>query len=95
MNPVERIRMIEEVSQEKFASQLGYPNKGQYCYHMRNFTEDVIDKIKIAYNRDITMDIINHLKYKCRELHKQLKHSRSDSKPKSSERSINSIIDKI
>ena len=73
MNPLEAIRLTERISQKDFAAKLGYPNKGQYSHHMRNFTQDVIDKVHSVYDRDITMDIINHLKFNCRKLKKQLK----------------------
>ncbi len=73
MNPIERLRMIEEVSQKNFAVKLGYSNKDNYSYNMRNFTEDIIAKIQSVYDRDITMDIINHLKCENRKLKKQLK----------------------
>ena len=99
INPIEAIRLAERISQKDFAKNLGYPNKDRYTHHMRNFTQDVIDRVKAVYDRDIAMEIINHLRYKCRELQKQLKQtnklSKSDSNTESPVRSINSILDRI
>ena len=100
MNPIEAIRMSERISQMDFAEKLGYSNKDNYSYHMRNFTQDIIQKVSVAYDRDITMDIINHLKFECRKL-KKLNKVLEKNQPKTelnaneSNQSISSLLEKI
>jgi len=100
MNPIEAIRMAERISQKDFAVKLGYSSKDRYSHHMRNFTQDIIDKVQDVYNRDVTMDIINHLKFKCRQLQKKLMQqtnqvNKSDIEVGKIGRSISSIMDKV
>ena len=70
-NPIEMIRFFKKLSQGNFATELGYPNKAQYSYHMKKFTQDIIEKVKKTYGQDITMDIINYLKNSNRNLLKK------------------------
>jgi hypothetical protein len=101
MNPIEAIRMAERISQKAFAVKLGYKSKDNYQYHMRNFTQDIVDKVKVVYDRDVTLEIINHLKFKCRKLQKQLKQQKKNQFAKSEttaevkNKSIRSILDKV
>jgi len=99
-NPIEFIRVTERMSQVQFSVKLGYPNKHQYCHHMRNFTLDIIQKVSVVYDRDITMDIINHLKFKCRKLEKLNKvleknQPKTELNAKESNQSISSLLEKI
>jgi len=99
-NPIEFIRMTERLSQQDFGTKLGYPNKAQYCYNMREFTQDIIEKIKNTYGRDITNDIITYLKFKCRNLRKQIKQCTKDKEihelsRKNKTQNISSIMDKV
>ncbi len=98
MNPIEAIRMNERISQTDFSVKLGYPNKHQYIYHVRNFTLDIIQKINAIYERDITMDIINHLKCEIRSLKKQnkvIKKELDKTRSNDNDKSINSMMDKL
>ena len=74
-NPIEMIRLSEQKNQADFAQKLGFEDKSQYSYHMRNFTPDIIEKINALYDRDLSNEIINHLKFKIRKLKKQIKDS--------------------
>ncbi|MDP8267774.1 MAG: hypothetical protein P9L97_03495 [Candidatus Tenebribacter davisii] len=99
-NPLEAIRLTERISQAQFSVKLGYPNKHQYSHHMRNFTQDIIDKVLAVYDRDITMDIINHLKFECRKLKKLNKvleknQPKTELKAKETNQSISSLLEKI
>jgi len=99
-NPIEMIRIAENVNQKDFAKKLGYPNEDQYKYHKCQFTLDIITKVKNTYDRDITMDIINHLKYKYRKLKKLNKvleknQPKTELKAKETNQSISSLLEKI
>ena len=100
MNPIEAIRMAERISQQEFAVKIGYPGKDRYQHHMRNFTQDIIEKVRNVYDRDLTIEVINHLKYKCRQLSKQLKQqkgrvTKTDLVEERSVGSISSILEKV
>ena len=99
-NPIEMIRIAENISQQEFGTKLGYPNKAKYIYNMREFTSDIIEKVKKTYDRDITKDIINHLKCESRKLKKQMKlRKKNVDKPLlnslDKDQSISSIMDKV
>ncbi len=70
INPIEFIRIKEELSQKAFSQKLGFKNKEQYAYHMNNFTPVILDKIKDAYDKDISIKVIKHLKSKIGKLGK-------------------------
>ena len=99
-NPIEMIRMAEKMSQKDFARKLGYPNKDQFKYHMRNFTDDIIGKIIKIYDQDLRMEIINFLKFELRNLKKQIKTPKRktanvDSNESDVEKNVTSLLDRI
>lgn len=62
-NPFEMLRLKHGISQIVFSKKLGYSNVPQYAYNMKEFTGDIILKVKEKYEIDLTMDIIAYLKY--------------------------------
>jgi len=63
-NPIELLRLKHGMSQEDFSSDLGYPNVNQYAYHKKEFTPDILERIKEKYGIDLTADVISYLKYR-------------------------------
>ncbi len=99
-NPIEMIRISEKESQKNFAIKLGFSGKDQYRYHMNQFTKEIIDKMKKVYDQDLTIEIINYLKYENRSLMKKNKLSKHELKRKdlesiSSKNSISSLVDNM
>ena len=99
-NPIEEIRITERMSQEGFAKKLGYDNTAQYSYHVKQFTQDIIGKVNIIYDRDLKTEVINHLKFENRKLKKQIKFltkrvSKSDPIAARSGQSINAIMENL
>ena len=95
-NPIEMIRMAENVNQKDFSEKLGYLSKDLYTYHMRQFTSEIVTKVKNVYGRDLTMEIINHLKCENRRLKQQyLAIKKELDKASSYDKSISSMLDKI
>ncbi len=71
-NPIEMIRINEKISQKEFAEKIGYSNKDQYAYNVKEFTLDIIQKIQAVYGINISMDIISYLKGKLRNQKKTI-----------------------
>lgn len=94
-DPIEMLRLSNKMTQKEFAKKIGYSKKYQYRYNFKNFTKDVIDKIKNEYDFDITMDIIKHLKTKIRGLERKIATKKKFEEDSDTASNIREIANKI
>lgn len=79
-NPIEMLRIKNNMTQNEFATALKYSNVAKYAYHKNVFSEDIRQRIKDIYSVDLTSAIIAYLLSRIRSMRpeKQPRSSRGD-----------------
>lgn len=62
VNPIERFRDKQGLSQKDFAVQLGYGGAGVYRHHCKTFSRDILCRISDVYGTDLRDEAICHLR---------------------------------
>lgn len=92
INPIELLSFRQGLDRKEFALKLGYDHIHNYAHHVKNFTPDILKRIKECFGVDLSTEVIAYLKWQLRKT-----SSKQLSKPKSkvtTERSILSMMAK-
>jgi len=70
VNPIERFRDKQALSQKDFAATLGYGSATSYRHHSNTFSPDILRKIYEKYGLDLRDEVIRHLRSRMKSVKK-------------------------